>query len=191
MVGYSRLMGSDEVGTLAAMKAHRRELWTPTIKRFGGRVVSGAGDSILVEYASAVAAVEASIAVQRGMVDRNADLPDDRRMLLRIGINIGEIIVDGDDIYGDGVNVAARMQEIAEAGGIAISDIVRGQVHDKLDAAFADDGAHAVKNIAQPVHVWRWPAEGQSSPGSAASAEAKPLPLPDKPSIAVLASAGH
>ncbi len=187
VVGYSRLMGVDEAGTLAAMKAHRRELWIPTIERFGCRVVGGAGDSILVEYSSAVAAAEASIAVQRAMVDRNANLPEDRRMFLRIGINIGEVIVDGDDIYGDGVNVAARMQEIAEPGGIAVSDIVRGQVHDKLDVAFADDGTHEVKNIAQPVHVWRWPAEGQSSPGSAASAEAKPLPLPDKPSIAVLA----
>ena len=184
VVGYSRLMGADEAGTLATMKAHRRELWIPTIERFGGRVVGGAGDSILVEYASAVAAVESAIAVQRAMVDRNADLPDERRMLLRIGINIGEVIVDDDDIYGDGVNVAARVQEIAAPGGIAISDIVRGQVQDKLDVAFVDDGDHAVKNIAEPVRVWRWPADQR--PRLAGSAEAKPLALPDKPSIAVL-----
>ena len=166
-------MGEGETGTLAAMKMLRRELWTPTIEelwtptieRLGGRVVGGAGDSILVEFASAVAAVEASVAVQSGMVDRdtalpllrrNATLPDDRRMLLRVGINIGEVIVDGDDIYGDGVNVAAGMQEIAEPGGIAISDIVRGQVHDKLDVSFADDGAHELKNIVTPLRVWRW-----------------------------------
>jgi len=184
VVGYSRLMGADEAGTLATMKAHRRELWIPTIERFGGRVVGGAGDSILVEYASAVAAVESAIAVQRAMVDRNADLPDERRMLLRIGINIGEVIVDDDDIYGHGVNVAARVQEIAAPGGIAISDIVRGQVQDKLDVAFVDDGDHAVKNIAEPVRVWRWPADQR--PRLAGSAEAKPLALPDKPSIAVL-----
>ena len=125
VVGYSRLMGADEAGTLAAMRAHRAELWNPTIEKFGGRVVGTAGDSILVEFSSAVAAVESSIVVQQGMVSRNADLPPGRRMLLRIGINIGEVIIDGDDIYGDGVNVAARMQELAAAGGIAIS----GDVH--------------------------------------------------------------
>ena len=126
VVGYSRLMGADEAGTLAAMKAHRRELWTPTIERFGGRVVGSAGDSIVVEYASAVAAVESSIAVQSGMTERNTDLPDDQRMLLRIGINIGEVIVDGDDIYGDRVNVAARGQEVAEPGGVCVAaDVYR------------------------------------------------------------------
>ena len=186
VVGYSRLMGADEAGTLATMRAHRGELWNPTIEKFGGRVVGTAGDSLLVEFASAVAAVESSIVVQRGMVERNADLPDDKRMLLRIGINIGEVIIDGDDIFGEGVNIAARMQEVAAPGGIAISRNVQEQVRDKLETVFIDDGAHELKNIAQPVHVWRWPAEGQSSPGPAASAEAKPLPLPDKPSIAVL-----
>lgn len=191
VAGYSRLMGADESGTLAVMMAHRRELWIPTIERSGGRVVGGAGDSILVEYSSAVAAVECAIAIQRGMIDRNADLPDDRRMLLRIGVNIGEVIVDGEDIYGDGVNVAARMQEIADPGGIAISDIVRGQVHDKLDVAFADatftdDGDHEVKNIAQAVRVWRWSADDRPSSSPAAGAGARPLPPPEIPSIAVL-----
>jgi TolB-like protein/Tfp pilus assembly protein PilF len=154
VVGYSRLMGADEAGTLAAMKAHRHELWKPTIERFGGRVVGGAGDSILVEYSSVVAAVESAIAIQRGMAERNADLPDDRRMLLRIGINIGEVIVDGDDIYGDGVNVAARLQENAEPAGIALS----GNIH------------------------W-FPAEGAAPATETVDA---PLPLPNKPSIAVL-----
>ena len=137
------------------MKAHRQEFWTPTIERFGGRVVGGAGDSILVEFASAVAAVESSIVVQLGMVDRNGGLSDDRRMLLRIGINLGEVVIEGDDIYGDGVNVAARLQEIAEPGGIALSGNIHEQIEGKLEGTFTDDGLHEVKNIVRPVHVWR------------------------------------
>ena len=182
VVGYSRLMGADEAGTLQVMKAHRRELWGPLTEDHGGRVVGTAGDGILMEFASAVAAVECSLAVQAGMVERNADLPDDKRMLLRVGINIGEVIVDADDIYGDGVNVAARMQEIADPGGMAISGKVYEEVADKLDAAFADDGEHAVKNIARPIQVWRWLPDGIE----AAAAPEPELSLPAKPSIAVL-----
>ena len=185
VVGYSRLMGADEAATLAAMKAHRGELWVPTIERYGGRIVSTAGDSILVEFASAVAAVESAIAVQRGMLERNGDLPDDRRMLLRIGVNIGEVVVDGDDIFGDGVNIAARLQAVAEPGGVAISGKVHHEVVDKLAASFADDGVHQVKNIAQPVQVWRWSPDGNGG-ASKASAPVAELTLPDKPSIAVL-----
>ena len=181
VVGYSRLMGQDEAGTLATMKAHRQELWGPLIERHGGRVVGTAGDGILVEFASAVAAVENAVAVQQGMIERNADLPDDRQMLLRVGVNMGEVIVDGDDLFGDGVNIAARLQEIAEPGGIAISDIVRGQVHDKIDADFVDDGARQVKNIVQPLHVWRWSTDPVT--GSSQLSVAAP---PDRPSIAVL-----
>ena len=184
VVGYSRLMGADEAGTLDAMKAHRRELWIPTIERFGGRVVGGAGDSIMVEFSSAVAALESAIAIQRGMAERNADLPDVRRMLLRIGINIGEVIVDGDDIYGDGVNVAARLQENAEPGGIAFSGNIHEQIEGKLDGTFTDDGLHEVKNIARPVQIWRWvPADGVAPATETVDA---PLSLPDKPSIVVL-----
>ena len=186
VVGYSRLMGADEVGTLATMKAHRRELWSPMIKQFGGRIVGGAGDSILVEFASAVAAVESSIAVQQGMVTRNVDLPDDKCMLLRIGVNIGEVIVDGADIYGDGVNIAARLQEIAEPGGIAISGKVQDEVAGKLETTFADDGPHDVKNIAKPVHVWRWSPDGLEPVQRPAVKQGAELSLPDKPSIAVL-----
>ncbi|MCP4316037.1 MAG: adenylate/guanylate cyclase domain-containing protein [Hyphomicrobiales bacterium] len=175
-------MGADEAGTLAAMRGHRKELWKPIIKRFGGRIVGTAGDSILVEFASAVAAVESSIAVQQGMIERNADVPDYRRMLLRIGINIGEVIVAGDDIYGDGVNVAARLQELSEPGGIAVSAHVHEQIEGKLDAQFADDGLHEVKNIARPVPVWRWAPDGTQS----GIATKVPLAPPDKPSIAVL-----
>ena len=184
VAGYSRLMGEDEAGTLATMKAHRRELWTPITEKYGGRVVGTAGDSILIEFASAVAAVQSSVAMQRGMAERNADVPEPRRMLVRVGINIGEVIVDGDDIFGDGVNVAARLQELAEPGGIAISANVHEQVEGKHDERFEDVGAHEVKNIARPISVWRWaPTETASeSPGERTAAP----PLPDKPSIAVL-----
>ena len=183
VVGYSRLMGADEAGTLAAMGGHRKELWNPTIERFSGRIVGTAGDSILVEFASAVAAVESSIAVQQGMAERNADLPDDKRMLLRVGINIGEVIIEGDDIYGDGVNVAARLQEIAEPGGIAVSGNIHEQIEGKLDGTFTDDGLHEVKNIARPVKVWRW---SEIAGTGRTTSTSEMLPLPDKPSIAVL-----
>ena len=143
VVGYSRLMGEDEAGTLDAMKAHRRELWTPKIDAYGGRVVGTAGDSILVEFQSAVAAVECSVAIQRGMVERNIGLPDDRQMLLRVGINIGEVVVDGEDIFGDGVNVAARLEALAEPGGICASDDVMRQIRGKLDLTFTDGGLNA------------------------------------------------
>ncbi len=185
VVGYSRLMEADEAGTLAQMKTHRRELWTPLIEKYSGRVVGTAGDSILVEFASAVAAVECSADMQRGMVERNADLPEERRMLLRVGVNIGEVIVDEDDIYGDGVNVAARLQELAEPGGIAISGNVHEQVQGKLDDAFEDAGRHEVKNIARPIQVWRW-AAGTAETVSATIGSSEPLPLPEQPSLAVL-----
>ena len=185
VAGYSRLMGADETGTLTAMKAHRRELWTPTIEKYDGRVVGTAGDSILVEFASAVAAVECAVAVQQGMAERNANLPSDRRMLLRVGINIGEVIVDGEDIFGDGVNVAARVQEVAEPGGVCISGTVHEHVSRKLDFAFEDAGEHRAKNIAQPIHIWRLPGD-ISVAAATASGRSERLPLPDKPSIAVL-----
>jgi len=154
VAGYSRLMGSDEAGTLAALQAHRKELWNPTIERFGGRVVGTAGDGILVEFASAVAAVECSIAVQEGMAQRNAGVPDDQKMLLRIGINIGEVVVEGHDIYGDGVNVAARLQTIAEPSGLVMSANVQEQVSGKLAADFADLGALTLKNIERPIRAY-------------------------------------
>ena len=156
VVGYSRLMEADETGTLATMKAHRAELWGPETERHGGRVVGAAGDSLLVEFASAVAAVECAVAVQRGMTERNVDLPDDKRMQLRVGINIGEVIVDEDDIYGDGINIAARLEALAEPGCICVSDDLYRQVVGKIDVGFEDAGEQKVKNIARPVQVWRW-----------------------------------
>jgi adenylate cyclase len=175
-------MEADEAGTLAALKAHRRELWTPMIEKGGGRVVGTAGDSMLVEFGSAVAAVECAVAVQTGMAERNADQPESQRMELRVGVNIGEVIVDGDDIYGDGVNVAARLEGLAASGGVSISGTVYEHAAGKLDLHFEDAGEHEVKNIARPIHVWRWVAARTS----AAPVPAPALALPEKPSIAVL-----
>jgi adenylate cyclase len=185
IVGYSRLMERDEADTLARMKAHRAELWTPVIQKYGGRVVGTAGDSLLVEYSSAVAAVESAIEVQQGMIAREADEPEDRKMLLRVGVNIGEVVIDGGDIFGDGVNLAARLQALAMPGGICISGKVRDEIEGKLTAVFVDAGAHEVKNISRPVSVWRWAAESRTDTPSTEVAT-PPLSLPDKPSIAVL-----
>ena len=182
VVGYSRLMEADEAGTLAAMKAHRRELWTPMTESHGGRLVGTAGDSLLIEFASVVAAVECAIAVQRGMVERNACLADGQRMVLRMGINIGEVIVDGDDIFGEDVNIAARLEGLCEPGGVALSGNVHEQVDGKLDEPFVDAGDHTVKNISRPVHVWRWLPE-TAMPAKSPIAHERHH---DRPSIAVL-----
>ncbi len=179
VVGYSRLLAEDETATLAAMKAHHHELWLPEITAHGGRVVGTAGDGLLVEFQSAVAALECALAVQRGMTSRNVDLPPERRMLFRLGINIGDVVVDGDDIFGDGVNIAARLEAICQAGGICISDDVMRQVRGKVDTAFTDGGPRDLKNIPQPVHVWHWHGEEASAPETA-------VPSNDKPAIAVL-----
>ena len=155
VAGYSRLMGSDDSGTLAALKAHRRELIDPKIAEYGGRIVKTTGDGLLLEFPSVVDAVRCAVDVQRGMAERNASMPADQRIDFRIGINVGDIIIDGDDIFGDGVNVAARLQALSEPGGICVSRAVRDQVLDKLSFAFEDLGAQQVKNIARPVDVFR------------------------------------
>ena len=179
VAGYSRLMGADEEGTLAALKAIRRELSDPKVKEHRGRIVKTTGDGLLIEFASVVDAVRCAVEVQRAMAERNADVPPDRRIELRMGINLGDIIKDGRDIFGDGVNVAARLEALAEPGGICVSRVVRDQVRDKLAFSFEDMGEQQVKNIARPVHVYRVLID------KPASAKAL-LPLPDKPSIAVL-----
>ena len=155
VVGYSRLMGADEVGTLAALKAVRKELWYPKIEEYGGHVVKLMGDGQLVEFSSVVAAVECAVDVQRAMARRNADIPEDQLIVIRIGINQGDVIVDGDDIYGDGVNVAARLEAQAEPGGICISRKVRDDIRDKLSYPLEDVGEVEVKNMARPVRVFR------------------------------------
>src|ERR1700720_3892359 len=186
VVGYSRLVGEDEEGTLERLKVLRRTVADPKIKEHRGRVVRTMGDGLLVEFASVVDAVRCAVEVQREMALCNADLPSDRRIEFRIGINLGDIIKDGREIYGDGVNVAARLEALATPGGICVSRVVRDQVRDKLGFAFDDRGEQQVKNIARPVRVFDVNMAGETmilTPDSAARA---PLALPDKPSIAVL-----
>jgi len=182
-VGYSRLIGADEEGTLAALKAHRLELIDPKVERHHGRIVKTTGDGALIEFASVVDAVRCAIDVQRGMAERNTGVPSDERIEFRIGINVGDIVIDGDDILGDGVNIAARLEGLAEPGGVLVSRAVRDQVRDRLDLVFEDLGEHELKNIARPVRVYRVRASVESK---AAPARGETLPLPDKPSIAIL-----
>src|SRR5438132_5386456 len=184
VAGYSRLMGVDEEGTLSALKQLRRDLADPKIKEHRGRIVKTTGDGLLVEFASVVDAVRCAVEVQHEMAERNAGVPEERRIQFRIGINLGDIIKDGRDIYGDGVNVAARLEALAEPGGICVSRVVRDQVRDKLDFPFEDAGEQRVKNIARPLRVYRV-RPGPVS-GEAMSAAQPPLALPDKPSVAVL-----
>src|SRR6201987_5023744 len=188
VAGYSRLMGADEEGTLAALKAIRRELSDPKVKEHRGRIVKTTGDGLLIEFASVVDAVRCAVEVQREMAERNADVPPDRRIEFRMGINVGDIIKEGRDIYGDGVNVAARLEALAEPGGISVSRVVRDHVLDKLAFSFEDMGEQRVKNIARPLHVHRIVlGERSASPEPAKGTSTKPaLALPDKPSIAVL-----
>jgi adenylate cyclase len=180
IVGYSRLMSTDEEATLAALKACRRELIDPKIAEHGGRIVKTTGDGALVEFASVVDAVRCSIEIQRAMVERNAVIPEDRRVEFRIGINLGDVIIEDGDIFDDGVNIAARLEGIADPGGICISDDAFRQVRDKLEVAFADAGEHQLKNIARPVRVYR--AKLDNIP----SGMRKAPTLSRRPSIAVL-----
>src|SRR5512132_1133625 len=149
VAGYSRLMGADEEGTLERLKAVRRELIDPKITEHHGRIVKTTGDGMLVEFASVVDAVRCAAEVQRGMLDREPDLPDERHIRFRIGVNLGDVIAEGDDIFGDGVNVAARLEALAEPGGICVSRTVRDQIRDKLPYSFEDLGDQQVKNIAR------------------------------------------
>jgi len=232
VAGYSRLMGADEEGTLAQLKAHRRALVDPKIREHRGKIIKTTGDGLLVEFASAVDAVRCAVEIQRGMAERNAGVPQNRRIEFRVGINLGDIIHDDNDIFGDGVNVAARLEGLAEPGGICISRSVRDPVRDKLGFTFEDIGEQELKNIAAPIHAYRVRFEGVEPEARAAllfrprprrnlvaasliglaavcvvaiavgfwphraprpvpaqpvaAVASAPLPLPDKPSIAVL-----
>jgi adenylate cyclase len=166
VVGYSRLMAADEAGTLAALKAHRKEVIEPKIAEHDGRIVKLMGDGALVEFPSVVEAVKCAVEVQNGVAERNVDVPEDRRIAFRIGVNLGDIISEDDDIHGDGVNVAARLEALAEPGGICVSAPVRVQVEDKLPYAFDDLGEQQVKNIPRPVHVFRVVPDGRAVPAS-------------------------
>src|SRR5438093_4166155 len=180
VAGYSRLMGADEEGTLERLKALRRELIDPKIVEHRGRIVKTTGDGMLVEFASVVDAVRCAVAVQQAMPERDIGVGADSRLELRIGLNRADVIVEGDDLYGDGVNIAARIEALADAGGVFVSNTVHDHVRDRLPFVFEDLGEQQVKNIARPVRVYR------VRDASTAKASAPPLPLPDKPSIAVL-----
>ena len=189
VAGYSRLMGANEEGTLAQLKSIRRALVDPTISAHRGRIVKTTGDGMLVEFASAVDAMRNAFAIQRGMAERNTAVPQDQRIEFRVGIHVDDVIFDENDIFGDGVNIAARLEGIAEPGGIYISDDAYRQVRGKVDIACDDMGPQPLKNIAEPMRAWRVRLTGES-PSAAQSGSAvgqsQALPLPDKPSIAVL-----
>jgi adenylate cyclase len=187
VAGYSRLMSADEEGTLRDLKIHRKELIDPKITEHRGRIVKTTGDGILVEFVSVVDAVRCAVEIQRGMADRNADVPDDKRIQLRIGINVGDIIIDGGDIFGDGVNVAARLETLADPGGILVASVVHDQVRDKLSFGFEDMGEQVVKNITRPVSVHRVQlAEVAPTVAKSVSAPRRLDSTADRPSIAVL-----
>jgi TolB-like protein len=179
VAGYSRLMGQDEEGTLAQLSAHRQALIDPKIAEHRGRIVKTTGDGILVEFASVVDALRCAVEVQRGMAERNVEVPQGKRIEFRVGIHQGDVIIEGGDIFGDGVNVAARLEGLAEPGGICVSGRVQEDARGKLEITFEDIGDQQLKNIERPVRVYRMRASGAPSSPPA-------LPLPDKPSIAVL-----
>ena len=182
VVGYSRLMEMDEVATLAVLKERRATILQPVVRAHGGRIVKVMGDGVLVEFTSAVNALSGAIELQRRMADANASLPEAQRIVLRIGINLGDVVVDGSDLYGDGVNIAARLQSLAEPGAIYVSAGIHDQVKRKLALGYDDLGPKSLKNIAEEVHVYRV-SEAEATKDHAEKPE---LPLPTRPSIAVL-----
>jgi adenylate cyclase len=199
VAGYSRLVGLDEEGTVSTLRAHRSELFEPMIAEHRGRLVKTTGDGLLAEFPSVVDAMRCAVDVQRAMARRNAEIADDRRLAFRIGIHVGDIVSEQDDIFGDGVNIAARLEALAEPGGIAVSARVQEDAEGRLDVGFVDDGQHQLKNIARPVrvyHVQLQPAAAGAEPrvaagmaaGVAAAVAASPPPVPasELPSIAVL-----
>jgi adenylate cyclase len=187
VVGYSRLMGADEEGTLARLKEIRRVLVDPKIAAHRGRIVKTTGDGLLAEFASAVAAARCALEIQRGMAGHNGAVPQSRRIEFRIGIHVGDIIIDDDDIFGDVVNIAARLEGMAEAGGVCLSDDTQRQIRGKIDIGFEDMGPQDLKNIAEPMRAWRWSGDAKAAVSLGASlGPASPPALPDKPSIAVL-----
>jgi TolB-like protein/class 3 adenylate cyclase len=186
VAGYSRLMGQDEAGTLARLRAHRRELIDPKIAEHKGRVVKTTGDGILIEFPSVVEAVACAAAVQGEMAERNAATPHDQRIVFRVGVNLGDVIVEEGDIHGDGVNVAARLEGLAEPGGICVSGTVRDHIGDRLNLTFDDLGDQNLKNIPRQIRVFRVRVADETTTTAAIKPAPPALALPDKPPIAVL-----
>ena len=184
VAGYSRLMGADEEGTHSTLIAHRTEAIDPKIREYGGRIANTAGDSVLAEFSSVVEALRCAIDIQRGISERNAGIPEERCIEFRIGLNLGDVIEQNGDLLGEGVNVAARLEGLADPGGICLSRAARDQVRDRMEIALEDLGEIEVKNITRPVRVFRVAAQGKKSAN--ATNTDKPLALPDMPSIAVL-----
>src|SRR5262245_42416046 len=180
VVGYSRLMSADETGTLNALKELRRSLIDPMLAEYRGRLVKLMGDGALIEFASAVDAVECAVSIQRRVAERNTEMSDSGSIAFRIGVNLGDVIIDGDDIYGDGVNVASRLEKLADPGGICISGMVFDQVKGKLDAGFESLGTRQFRNITDPVRTYR------VASASVSSQSIGHIAAPAKPSIAVL-----
>src|SRR5215472_2550897 len=180
VVGYSRLMEQDEVGTLAALKERRKAILDPLMAVHRGRIVKVMGDGVLVEFASAVNAVACAVELQKRMAAANDGLPEERRILLRVGINLGDVMVEGGDLYGDGVNVAARLEGLADPGGICVTGKVHDEVRRKLDVLFDDAGEQTLKNMAEPLRIYRTGGEHGRRPAT------RQAPSPEKPGIAVL-----
>src|SRR5215472_14294840 len=174
--GYSRLMGTDEEATLGTLSSHRKII-DGLIEQHSGRFVNSAGDSVLAEFASVVAAMNCAVEIQTALKTENTKLPPERRMQFRAGVNLGDVMVEGEQIYGDGVNVAARLENLAEPGGICISGTVYDQVRDKLALSYEDAGEQAVKNIARPVHVWRVRLDGEGATARKAGARVTEHPI--------------
>ncbi|MGH6893580.1 MAG: adenylate/guanylate cyclase domain-containing protein, partial [Dongiaceae bacterium] len=183
VVGFSRMMEADETGTMAALKARRKDVLNPLVAKHHGRIFKVTGDGVLVEFASAVNAVQCAVDLQQGMAGANAGQPEDRHIILRIGVNLGDVMVEGSDLYGDSVNIAARLETLAEPGGICLSAMVHQNVKTKLDLAFEDFGEQPFKNIAEPVRAFRVRLGRIVISASRAKGA---LALPDKPSIAIL-----
>ena len=184
VAGYSRMTACDEEGTIAALRSHRTELIDPTIAGYGGRIANTAGDSILVEFPSVVEAVRCCVDIQHGLAERNAGIPQETRIMFRIGVNLGDIVEQDGDLLGDGVNVAARLEGLSEPGGICLSRAARDQVRDRLEIGLEEIGEVEVRNIPRPIRVWRWRSEKARAEPDAVLPT--PLQQPDKPSIAVL-----
>ena len=185
VVGYSRLMGADEAGTLSALKRHREAIFDPAVAAHSGRIVKLIGDGVIAEFGSVVDAVNCALSVQRSGAKRPDQSTSQPPIVLRVGINLGDVIIEGGDIYGDGVNIAARLEPLAEPGGICVSSIVNESVGNRIDVRFQDGGEISVKNIDRPIRVWKWHPNA-TIPTAARSNTAKPEPNSDTASIAVL-----